>query len=83
MSTSECHQSSYQVVVLGELRPAVLAFCAQPPTLNETCGVFQVRVNDGEGVADLAAMLQAAGLVILSIRQVHESEAWAGASLSA
>jgi hypothetical protein len=83
MSASECHQSSYQVVVLGELRPAVLAFCAQPPTHNETSGVFQLRVHDGEGIADLAARLQAAGLMILSIRQVRQSEEWAGERLSA
>lgn len=83
MSASECHNSSYQVVVLGELRPAVLAFCARPPTHNETSHVFQLRVGDGQGIAELAATLEAAGLMILSIRQVTQREAWGAASLSA
>ena len=70
MRTNERHDPSYQVVVQGELRPAVLAFCAGPPAHHETSGVFRLRVRDDQGIADLAAMLQAAGLMILSIRQV-------------
>jgi len=83
MNSSECNRSSYQVVVRGELGPAVLAFCTRPPTHNETSGVFQLRVRDGQGIADLAATVEAAGLTILSIRQVTEAETWPPASLSA
>jgi hypothetical protein len=79
MKISESHGSSYQVVVLGELGPAILAFCAHPPAHNETSGVFQLRVRDGEGIADLVARLEAAGLMILSIRQVTQDEVWAPA----
>jgi hypothetical protein len=77
MRVSECRSSSYEVVVLGELGAPVLAFCTRPPTHNETSGVFQLRVGGGQGIADVAATLQAAGLKILSIRRVSEREAWA------
>jgi hypothetical protein len=70
MTTLEHHDSSYQVVVLGELAPAVLAFCARLPAHNETSGVFQVQARDGQDIEDLVAMLQAAGLTILSIREL-------------
>lgn len=82
MSAGEAHQSTYQIVVLGELRPAVLAFCAQAPT-HKTSDVFQLRVSEGEGIADLAATLQAAGLMILSIRLVPQKEVWADTRRSA
>lgn len=74
MEASDRGGASYQVAVQGELRPAVLAFCAGPRADHETSGVFRLRVRDDQGIADLAAMLQAAGLVILSIRQVSTSE---------
>jgi hypothetical protein len=74
MRANEPTRSSYQVVVLGELRPAVLAFCVRPPTRNQTSGVFRLRVGEGQGIAELAAMLQAAGLMVLSIRQMSERE---------
>jgi hypothetical protein len=83
MSASEVHQASYQVIVLGELKPAVLAFCIRPPTHTETSGVCRLRVREGQGIAELAAMLQAAGLRILSIRQLSPDEAWNAASLPA
>ena len=83
MRTSEVHKSSYEVVVLGELGPAVLAFCARPPTHSETSRAFQLRLHDGQNIADLAAMLQSAGLVILSIRLVPPRETWVDASVSA
>ncbi|HET6985969.1 MAG TPA: hypothetical protein VFI00_05105 [Kribbella sp.] len=83
MKSSEHNGSSYQVIVRGELRPAVLAFCTRPPTRNETSGVFQLRLPDGEGIADVVATLQEAGLTILSVRQVAPEEAWADASISA
>jgi hypothetical protein len=82
MSASE-RQASYQVVVLGELRPAVLAFCVQPPTHIKTSGVCRLRVREDQGIAELAAMLQAAGLMILSIRQLSPDDAWTSASLPA
>ena len=83
MKFSERHGSSYQVLIIGELQPAVLAFCAGPPTHNETSGVFQLQVRDGQGIADLVATLQAAGLMILSIRRVTQREAWAPADVPA
>jgi hypothetical protein len=83
MRASECHTSSYHVIVLGELRPAVLAFCTRPPAHNETSSVFQLRVREGQGIAELVAMLQAAGVMILSIRQVTPPEVWGSACLSA
>lgn len=83
MRTSEVHKSSYEVVVLGELGPAVLAFCARPPTHSETSRAFQLRLHDGQSIADLAAMLQAADLVILSIRLVSPRETRAAESVSA
>jgi len=48
----------------------VLAFCALPAHY-ELSGVFQLRVGDGDGIEDLAATLQKAGLMILSIRRVE------------
>jgi hypothetical protein len=84
MSASEGHhQASYQVIVLGELRPAVLAFCARPPMHISTSGVLQLRVREGQGIAELAAMLQAAGLMIQSIRQLTPPEGMTTASLHA
>jgi len=83
MRTSEGCRSSYQVVVLGELGPAVLAFCVRPPAYDETSGVFQVRLHDGQGIADLVALLQAVGLSILSIREVSPRETWTAASIPA
>jgi|tagenome__1003787_1003787.scaffolds.fasta_scaffold20941450_3 hypothetical protein len=80
MNTSEGNGSSYQVVILGELRPAVLAFCTRPPADHQTSGVFQLRLRDGQGIADLAATLHAAALTILSIRQVTPAEVWAPAA---
>ena len=82
METRERGGASYQVAVQGELRPAVLAFCAGPLVGHETSGVFRLRIRDDQGIADLVAMLQAAGLMILSIRQVAPSEVRTPASLS-
>ena len=84
MSSVEPDNSSYQVVVLGELGPAFVAFCARTPVYHsETSSVFQLRARDGQGIADLAARVQAAGLMILSIRQVAVREVWAVAGSSA
>jgi hypothetical protein len=44
---------------------------------SQTSSVFQFQAQDGQGIADLAALLQAAGLMILSIRQVSVRETWA------
>ncbi|TCO20436.1 hypothetical protein EV652_112182 [Kribbella steppae] len=78
MRTTEHHDSSYQVVVAGELKPAVLAFCLRHPAQDLTCGVFQVRVREDQDIADIAAMVQAANLMILSIRKVTQREARPG-----
>jgi hypothetical protein len=50
---------------------------------SQTSSVFQLRAQDGQGIADIAATLQAAGLMILSIRQVTMRETWAITGLSA
>ncbi|MFG1813648.1 hypothetical protein ACGFIF_07795 [Kribbella sp. NPDC049174] len=76
MRATECHDSSYQVVVAGELQPAVLAFCVRQPAQDLTCQVFQLRVDDDQGIADVAATVQAANLMILSIRRVAQRETW-------
>jgi len=73
-ATRERCRPSYQVVVQGELRPAVLAFCAGPRADHQTSGTFRIRIREDQGIADLVAMLQAAGLMILSIRQVNPAE---------
>jgi hypothetical protein len=78
MRASEHHDPSYQVVVAGELKPAVLAFCLRHPVQDVTCGVFQVRVREDQGIADIAAKVQAANLMILSIRRMTEPEPWPG-----
>ncbi|MDX6237580.1 MAG: hypothetical protein QOG10_2395 [Kribbellaceae bacterium] len=84
MRPVERHNSSYQVVVPGELAPAFLAFCAPVRAeASQTTSVFQLRAQDGQGIADIAATLQAAGLMILSIRQVTMRETWAITGLSA
>jgi hypothetical protein len=70
MTTHEYRRPSYQVAVQGELKPAVLVFCAGPQAHHQTSGVFRLRVDDEQGIAELVAMLQTAGLTILSIRQV-------------
>ena len=75
MNGREHRGGSYQVAVQGVLRPAVLAFCAGPLADHETSGVFRLRVPEDQGIADLAAMLQAAGVEILSIRQITPSVA--------
>jgi hypothetical protein len=78
MRPVERHSSSYQVVVLGELGPAFLASCAPVRARDsQTSSVFQLQAQDGQSIADLAAMLQAAGLMILSIRRVSVRETWA------
>jgi hypothetical protein len=70
MKARERRAPSYQVIVGGEMGPAVLAFCAGQLACQKTSGAFRLRVGGDDGIADLAAMLQAAGLVIVSIRQV-------------
>jgi len=84
MRPVERHNSSYQVVVLGELGPAFLASCARlRAEHSQTSTVFQLSADDGQGIADIAATLQAAGLMILSVRQVTVREAWAVTGFSA
>lgn len=83
MNPSERHEPSYQVVVQGELKPAVLAFCAGPQACHQMSGVFRVRVGDDQGIAGLVAMLQAAHLTLLSIRQVTPAERLVSSSVPA
>lgn len=68
-----CHPS-YQVVLAGDVRPATLAFCAGPSVDHRTAGVFRLRLREDQGIDDLVARLQVAGLTILSIRQLTPAE---------
>ncbi|MFI5694765.1 hypothetical protein ACIA58_23120 [Kribbella sp. NPDC051586] len=82
MAAHECRGVSYQVAVQGELRPPVLVFCAGPLAHHRTSGVFRLQVHDEQGIADLVAMLQTAGMMILSIRQVTRPDVTAAAGLT-
>ena len=82
MKARERSVPSYQVIVGGEMAPAVRAFCAGPLACQKTSGAFRLRVGGDQGIADLAAMLQASGLVILSIRQLTPWEVAVPAGLS-
>jgi hypothetical protein len=82
MTIRERRDPSYQVVVEGVLKPAVLAFCAGPQAHHKTSEVFRLQVGADQGIAHLAAMLQAADLMILSIRQVTPAEVAVSAGLS-
>ncbi|HEY9334250.1 MAG TPA: hypothetical protein VIQ79_07515 [Kribbella sp.] len=74
MTSREHHGPSYQVVLQGNVRPATLAFCAGPQAGHRTAGAFRLRVRDDQGIADLVARLEGAGMVILSIRQLTPAE---------
>ena len=63
--------SSYQVTLAGSLGPTFLATCAALGVGHAaTSSAFLLRLDDDKGVPDIAAMLQARGLVILDIRRV-------------
>ncbi|MGZ4775491.1 MAG: hypothetical protein ACXVYW_09345 [Oryzihumus sp.] len=65
--------ASYEVVVPGELGPAFLAaFLHWGVAAVRTSSVFLLPVPQGQGVPDVAAMLQARGLLILGIRRVAD-----------
>lgn len=67
---------SYQVTLPGQFGPAFLAtFAAMGVGHAATSSVFLLPERAGQGLADIAAMLQARGLVILGIRRVVEAEA--------
>jgi hypothetical protein len=67
---------SYQVVVPGRFPPAYLtAFADHGVDHVAVSSVFMVASGDEEGVADIAAMLRAHGLTILSIRAVPADQA--------
>lgn len=83
MKVRERREPSYQVVVEGELRPPVLAFCAGPLAHHQTTGAFRLRISDDQGIADLVAMLEAAGLMILSVRQLTSPNVVVSADVSA
>ena len=76
----------HELVVPGRRAGELIA--GGPRVLRPTTGSqrdlsgLPVAVRDGQGIADIAAMLQAAGLMILSIRQVTQREAWGCTSLS-
>ena len=76
MSRRLSRGGSYQIAVPGRFPPAYLrAFAAHGVEHVTVSSVFMVTSGDDEGVADIAAMLQAHGLTILSIRAVPADQA--------
>lgn len=76
MSRRRYRGGSYQVVVPGRFPPAYRsAFAACGVDHVAVSSVFMVTSGDEEGVADIAAMLRARGLTILSIRAVPADQA--------
>lgn len=70
-STARPTGSSYQVTLAGSLGPTFLATCAALGVGHAaTSSVFLLLLDDGQGIPDIAQMLQARGLVILDIRRV-------------
>jgi hypothetical protein len=41
---------------------------------SQTSGAFQLRAQDGQGITNPAAMLEAAGQIVLNVRRVSEPE---------
>lgn len=75
-STAAVLAGSYQVTLPGQFGPAFLAsFAAMGVGHAATSSVFLLPERAGQGLADIAAMLQARGLVILGIRRVVEPDA--------
>lgn len=75
-STAAALAVSYQVTLPGQFGPAFLAtFAAMGVGHAATSSVFLLPERAGQGLADIAAMLQARGLVILGIRRVVEPDA--------
>jgi len=74
-STAAVLAGSYQVTLPGQFGPAFLAtFAAMGVGHAATSSVFLLPERAGQGLADIAAMLQARGLVILGIRRVVEPD---------
>lgn len=70
-SGSGLPSSGYEVVVPGRFGPAYLAaFAATGAPRSDVSTVFFLTTPQGVGIPDIAAMLQARGLVILDIRRV-------------
>jgi hypothetical protein len=62
---------SFQVAVPGEFGPVFrTAFAEAGADRAGLSSVFTVSVPDGQGIHEIAAMLQARGLMILGIRPV-------------
>lgn len=66
-------RSTYQVTVTNVLGAALRAefACSRVATIAAST-VMQLRVPSDQGPADIARMLSAKGLVILSVRRVHD-----------
>ena len=73
-SNDRTKDASYEVALRGELGPALLAWLSSLGVGHAvTSSVFLVPVHAGQGLCEVAAMLQARGLQILDIRQVSVS----------
>ena len=71
-SQSQRAGASYEVALPGEFGPALLATFADLGADHvATSSVFLMVAPQGQGVPDIAAMLEARGLVILDIRRVR------------
>ena len=76
MNAADCRGESYQVTLPGELGLAFLATFATMGVHHATVSsVFWLPAMGSQGIADIAAMLQERGLVILDIRRLHEPDA--------
>jgi hypothetical protein len=71
MASAGDRPAGYEVVVPGAFGPAYrAAFCAMGAEKADVSSVFYLQAPDGTGIPDIAAMLEARGLLILDIRRV-------------
>ena len=67
------HRPAYRVSVAGDLGPALRGALADlQPTRSPPSTLLRVRVPAGRSAADVAAMLQAQGLELVTLRLVPE-----------
>jgi len=66
---------AYRVSVAGDLGPALQAALADlRPTPRPPSTLLRLRLPAGRTIADVAAMLEAGGLELLTLRVVPDSE---------
>ena len=71
MASRRCRPASYEVTLPGCFGPAFLAdFAACGADHASATSTFLLTAREGQQLSDIAAMLQARGLMILDIRRV-------------